>query len=77
VSIRSQRTGRHEDDFPMRRQLGVATLGDAVEHAQEIIAETPEAFGQTTAEVVALLVRAVREWVPDDVLERPLREGAV
>lgn len=56
MSVRNQRTGRHEDDFPFRLARGEATVGDLVDHAQEIIAETPEAYGQDVSRTVRLLL---------------------
>jgi len=56
MSIRNQRTRRHEDDFPSRLARGEATVGELMEHAQEIIVETPEAFGTDTSETVRLLL---------------------
>lgn len=56
MSIRNQRTRRHEDDLAANLALGTATVGQVIEHAQEIIVETPEAFGQTTADTVRILL---------------------
>lgn len=72
MSIRNQRTRRHEDDFPAKLHQGTATVGDLIEHAQEIIVETPEAFGTATSDTVRLLLQLIdkmssAEYDADDI----------
>lgn len=64
MSIRNQRTGRHEDDIEDRAARSPesdVSINELLAHAEEIIAETPEAFGTTTSKVVARLCELVRD----------------
>ena len=62
MSIRNPRTRRHEDDLweEARRNGGTVPLASLLAHAEEIIVETPEAYGVTTSAVVQQLVQLVR-----------------
>jgi len=60
MSIRNARTGRHEDDFINKYHVGTATVGDLMEHAEEILVETPEAFGQSVSDCVRGLLDVIQ-----------------
>ena len=70
MSIRNQRTRRHEDDFPFKLSQGAATVQDVIEHAQEIIVETPQAFGTDTALVVRLLLDVIDKQAAGETIEQ-------
>jgi hypothetical protein len=56
VSIKNPRTGRYEDDFMAKLYQGTATVGDLLDHAQEIIVEAPAIWGTVVTEPVRLLL---------------------
>jgi hypothetical protein len=70
MSIRNQRTQRHEDDIAYKLYEGTATVQDVVEHAQEIIVETPQAFGSDTATVVRLLLDIIDKQAAGERVEQ-------
>ena len=70
MSIRNQRTLRHEDDLPFAVAQGTATVQDVIEHAQEIIVETPQAFGSDTSLVVRLLLDIIDKQAAGETVEQ-------
>jgi hypothetical protein len=69
MSIRNQRTGRHEDDFFARLHGddGVVTLEEILEHCEEIVAEG--GFGSIVRVPVMALVRITRMLASDMELD--------
>jgi hypothetical protein len=70
MSIRNQRTRRHEDDIAYALHTGTATVQDVLEHAQEFIVETPQAFGSDTSLVVRLLLDIIDKQAAGETVEQ-------
>ena len=59
MSHRNPRTGRYADDLMAKLHDGTATVGDVIDHAQEIIVEAPETWGTAVSTPVRLLLAII------------------
>lgn len=71
MSIRNQRTGRHEDDLAAEAYAngGRVSLESLLEHLDEILGDPASGYGEGVYKPVAAAVRvikSVRGWLPDD-----------
>lgn len=78
MSIRNDRTGRHEDDlFDELMLKGEVPLSHLIEHLNECVVEVPSAFGTNVCAPVKMATMVLEELVRMGVLraDHPIRLG--
>jgi hypothetical protein len=71
MSIRNDRTGRHEDDlYDELRREGAVTLEHLIEHLNECIVEVPEAFGSNVCAPVKMASMILESLVKEGILNK-------
>lgn len=56
MSMHNPQTGRYADDLMAKLRDRTATVGDVIDHAQEIIVDAPACWGTAVTEPVRLLL---------------------
>lgn len=77
MSIRNDRTGRHEDDLyeELVRNEGSVSLEHLIAHLNECIVEVPAAFGQNVCTPVKMATLLLEELIAEGVLDPRGRIG--